>query len=668
MIVILISVESALYRLVIGMVGLWAVWIVLRLGEMLPNKNYEDEYQLLGFRLQGEWSAIAAAVVVLVLRGFIPLIPLATALVLTVGASAFSRLRMRSHSARLLVFVTVTFLVVGGTRFSHQWSNSEAFWFWLTHDQMFRTSLATGLTRWGYGDLNSATGLTLHYHWLSEGFAGILSRLGGIDEFVVVTRVLPTLAFMACFLAMWKLLCSIGVGILGALFGTTITCLVLLEVDPYSIGTLMGAAVVCRIFELLGHEDSFSTRNHSRRLVLLTILMMVQTPFGLVVTATILLELVRRIIFPSINRSKLLFPLLSTALVPLILRITLLQPGDGVETSGSVGIDHLLSFGGFNVPFGLEPESSILLRGGNSVAYLLETLVLSAPGLYWLRLRLRKSESSLHSGLRVLVSPLCVATLILANFLEIGVAQGKLFSVVLLTLLPLSLGVAFEDVVRHDMVCRLIAVASSVLAIVSYRTARTIDYDPIAAVASVFILLVLVAGMFWVIRVGPRAGVAGRSKIVGLAFVCLPLVGVLGISVGRQDRVLGYLEREPIPQEVMVGSAGTRNCLEWLRQNTSESEVIATDIFDPKSLPGSEKSYLVSALTKRRVWIDGLYNSRRYFAKEVEERVAMLDNLESLPPSIRFFVLGDSNRRSSKPFSAMSVVVTDSDCIVLRRN
>jgi len=261
-----------------------------------------------------------------------------------------------------------------------------------------------------------------------------------------------------------------------------------------------------------------------------------------------------------------------------------------------------------------------------------------------------------------------VATLILANFLEIGVAQGKLFSVVLLTLLPLSLGVAFEDVVRRDMVCKLIAVAASVLAIVSYRTARTIEYDPIAAVASVSILLVLVAGTLWVIRVGPRADVAGRSRIVGLAFVCLPLVGVLGIAVGRQDRVLGYLEREPTPQEVMVGSAGTRNCLEWLRQNTSKSEVIATDIFDPKSLPGSEKSYLVSALTKRRVWIDGLYNSRRYFEKEVEERVAMLDNPESIPPSIRFFVLGDSNRRSLDQFSAMSVEVTESDCIVLRRN
>jgi len=45
----------------------------------------------------------------------------------------------------------------------------------------------------------------------------------------------------------------------------------------------------------------------------------------------------------------------------------------------------------------------------------------------------------------------------------------------------------------------------------------------------------------------------------------------------------------------------------WIRNNSSKSSIVATNLFDPPTLPGSGKSHLASLVSKRRIWLDGLY-------------------------------------------------------------
>jgi len=148
----------------------------------------------------------------------------------------------------------------------------------------------------------------------------------------------------------------------------------------------------------------------------------------------------------------------------------------------------------------------------------------------------------------------------------------------------------------------------------------------------------------------------------------VPLILVFGVAVGRQDRVLGYLNRGPTPTEVMIGSDPTRSCLEWIRSNTSSDDVIATNIFDPISLPASEKLYLVSAWTKRRVWIDGLYNSRRYFEKETERRVSLLGSPRELPEVVEYLVLDHQGVSDRYLLGAFELRFGNQDCRVLERD
>ncbi|MGA1220663.1 MAG: hypothetical protein ACO3XP_08475, partial [Ilumatobacteraceae bacterium] len=216
----------------------------------------------------------AVAVVLVGLRGMVPILPLGISLVVV---AASYRAKGRKPALVASLFALLAMVLV-----ARQWSTSEPFWYWLSYDQYFRASLATGLTRWGYTDLNSAAGLSIHYHWMSEAIAGVMSRFGAAEEYLVVSRLAPVLFFAACVAAMWRLVCMTGVDEFAALAGVSLTSLVLLEIDPYSIGTLLGAALFCRFLELLirfvNHPTAAGVFTTT---MMLSLLMLTQTPFGL---------------------------------------------------------------------------------------------------------------------------------------------------------------------------------------------------------------------------------------------------------------------------------------------------------------------------------------------------------------------------------------------------
>ena len=606
---------------------------------------------------------LISPLLIISLRGFVPLLVLAVC----AGFALYVWRRFDGLVSRILGVV----IIILGVGVSRRWALGEPFWFWLTFDQLFRASLSTGLTRWGYTDLNSAAGLTLNYHWLAEGVTGLVSRLGASDEYLVVTRVSPILFMTGCFLAMWQLVRLSGVRRDSAIVGCVLVSLILLEMDPYSIGTLAGAALTCRLLVVVGSAGLSAIRIQIFAVLLSFLLLMTQTPFGIVMIGTVVLLAIQQWWNSEIRLSVLGFLMATFIALPFALRLTLLKPGDGIETAGSLGLRNLLQFRGFNVPFGIDALSPSWLRNLNSVSFLVELAVMIAPALILLLHRTGShGRSLLSSHLSRTAVALCVASLCLVNLIQIGVAQGKLFSAILLSLLPISMSFGWELAGNGRYRLAILAVVLGSLAAATYRFVRNLNSDVVAATASigfVAMALLLFALWLWKAEFGNQQQFSLQSRRLRSLFLALPLALVLGLSAGRHDRVLGYLNRSPVSEEIMIGSESTRACLDWIRANTVESAVIGTNIFDPISLPSSEKSYLVSAWTKRRVFIDGLYNSRRYFEAETVRRVNMIGAPRELPEIVQFLILNNQGPATEALRGLFELRLARQDCRVLER-
>lgn len=610
-----------------------------------------------------EFHVLCVPTLLLGLRGFVPLLPFSLSTLLAIW--------FWKHRRISLLRVTAPITLIAGVLLSRNWSMKEPYWFWLSYDQLFRASLATGLTRWGYTDLNSAAGLTLHYHWLSEGVAGVLSRLGASDEYFVVTRVAPTLFFVGCFAAIWRLVLCAGLNKGAAIVGASFPSLVLLELDPYSIGTLAGSAILCVFLQYSNPDDHTSFRWRAHLVVLSLVLLMTQTPFGIIATVTITILLTQRLwLFRSNVVSQILF-LAALIAIPIVLRNTLLKPGDGIETSGSFGLNNVLGFKGFNAPFGLDPISPTLFRALNSVAFLIELSIVVVPvvGALLVAKEYRLVTSNGQPFLRQIVA-ICVSTFGLVNLVDIGVAQGKLFSGVLLGLLPISFAVVWDSASRKGQWYAVIGLLAGLVLAATFRFARNIDNDLVASILSLAVLgssaLLMISSVLAGVSCS-RAKQHGSLRFRAVIGAVLPLFVVAGIAIGRHDRVLGYISRSTIPNEQMIGTESTRTCLEWIKKQTSPDTIIATNLFDPDLLPGSEKLYLVSTWTKRRVWIDGLYNSRRYFEEETARRVSLLESPRDLPLAIEYIVVNRSYDTAPDSLSSFTISFFSDDCQVLER-
>jgi hypothetical protein len=656
-----LSHDSALLRSIV--IPATAVLTFFVLAAKTSTTSQTETNQHVGSRDSADSYVLLLPILLIGLRGFATLIPFAIGALLAVW--------LWGRYSGVAVRVLAVGVVLLGLLLSRNWAMNESFWFWLSYDQLFRSSLATGLTRWGYTDLNSAAGLTLHYHWLSEGVAGVLARIGGTDEYFVVTRAVPVLYFMGCFLAMRRLIISADVRHHAATIGASFACLVLLELDPYSIGTLAGAAILCVFLDALNDRKDMDLSWRLLVATLLLLLLMTQTPFGIVAILTVSIVLTYRLwLAPRGLGSQLTF-LALLLVVPLSLRLTLLQPSDGIETSGSFGLNNFLRFRGFNVPFGLDPSSPSWLRILNSLSYLIELSIMVMPALAILMMSKRSQPGGLarQSMQRVMIAA-CISTFGIVNVVDLGVAQGKLFSATLLSLLPLSLAGAWDYARQHGWWSAAFGFTAGCILATIFRTTRNLGNDSVASLTSLSILgasALLMA--LWIHNSRRPDNAEGRRNrnVQTLLFAVLPLVLVTGIGVGRQDRVLGYLSRSAIPDETMIGTTSTRVCLEWIRSETSSDSVVATNMFDPVSLPGSEKLYLVSAWTKRRVWIDGLYNSRRYFKDETAARVLQLESPNTLPLNVTYLVVNREYESSSDPLNSFEVRFVTKDCKVLER-
>lgn len=653
--VLFVSHGSNMARILVVTFTTLALGIVLvALGRSGSSQSAETESQS-NPRFE-ELLVPAVAALLLSFRGFFPLLATASAILVS-AVIARQRVSFRTTVPTIAV-------CVGAAQFSRSWFDREPYWFFISYDQQFRASLATGLTRWGYTDLNSATGTRISYHWLAEAISGVLSRIGSVDEFIVVTQVFPVLGFLAAVASMWRLTKSIGLNAGAALVGVMIPSLVLLEMDPYSIGTLLGVALTCYCIEL--------SIRHPLRLIdivavatVATLLLMAQTPFGL----TTSLALFVYAIFSRWRTRKSAATDIAVALlvlVPLVgLRLTVLAPGKSQVSSGSLGFENILQFGGLNVDVGIDLDSPAWLTALNSTGYLVEILVIALPVLICIHYQRRLLRPTSSFGARFSIALLAVSVVVI-NVLNLSFAQGKLMSAVLVAFMPVSISLAWTSTRSVS------GVSLGVLGIVSglglarlYFLARNVEPDYLAAALAMTTLGLAVIAIVLasrIVAVAPgRDSQTKKVRIAALAALAL----VVGVSVGRPERIPVSLSRQPIEQAAIVGSPELRACLEWLRRNTPTASVVATDFFDPVGLSGEGKSHLVSLVAKRRLLLDGLYTK---FAEQelVDQRTLRADAITETPLQVDFFVISSKLAETSAT-SDLDVMLRNSTCVVLRR-
>lgn len=78
---------------------------------------------------------------------------------------------------------------------------------WITYfgDVPFHEALNRSVASLGLTDSSFAAGQQVRYHWLSAGWAGALTDLGGLDSYVSLTRVLYVLAMSTAALLAWSI-------------------------------------------------------------------------------------------------------------------------------------------------------------------------------------------------------------------------------------------------------------------------------------------------------------------------------------------------------------------------------------------------------------------------------------------------------------------------------
>lgn len=490
---------------------------------------------------------------------------------------------------------------------SHLLRSSSTEWWLFSHDQVYLEGLSEAIFRYGPTENIHLVGHGYPYHWFSLLWSSVVSHGASLPPFIALTKVLPLIALLACVLLVWA--ASI----------------------QYQIAS---GYVAVMIFVFASNAINW-------------------TPIRFVNSPTFLFSLIWLLGFVFLIRTainKLNFP------IALSLAIFLIGSFGGKVTHGVVVLGGLSSMGLYVLLNrqlrGLIPKPFKLfsiLAIATLFVYLLayrgeriggEMLRLS-PGEFGFQVGIAYMSSSqwiwVVATVAVLIgcSSIFFVSLVqikkdvltqIFQYFSIGSYVISLF----LTLLLAQDGGSQGYFLLSAMVIAVIPASDVMVELVKQvRMFHKPAY--LIGVAVTSVLFGFGAFSMWdkaIFGIDPyRAGLLIKiTVLVFPALVLFVLVMKLGkhaLSVGLLSLVLisfstGLAERISIGQnyfgnfnqtdltDPISGSPGRLEALTWLRENSSTDDIVATNRF---CIPGYDqcdmKWYLVSAITKRRMLVEG---------------------------------------------------------------
>jgi hypothetical protein len=578
-------------------------------------------------------SLFATAPAVLAAQGWTHFIPLAV----TAAATAVIVAALRYREIRFPVKLLLVVLNTIGALASREWLTREDIRIWISFDQNFRASLATGLTRWGWTDWNAAAGQPVRYHWLSEATAGLFSRLTGIDEFDSVVRFVPILGIIGALFLGATLLQKVGVAPFAAWTAAALTVGAQHPFSVFSIGTLWGAflgfGILAILATLLVGNDSvrLSVTHLVATTAICVVTLMSQSSVGL--TAAFVVGVVH--LFLVLRRRASLLGLLALGLVlaasfGVVSRTLLRSPQ---ESAFQVNRVQLLQHGIVGLPESFKNAFSSWVEP-YSQSLLVPLFVASiAVGCVLIR-SYERSYALLITGSYTFAAWLAINLIRIGGheerFIREGVVVASLFGV---GGFISFVGAPSENRHRILPIALIIAsVAGSTWYWQSDRSATTYIWVHLAVIVATVVL-----------SVAPR-----RGSVVHLASVAIAgiLAGtVLGFFHESAERSLSIVRRDVPSLASVNGDSDLNTCFDWVRYNTPPDTVIASNMW---RIPNAEeqKYFLVSQRTKRRLVIDGPDYVRNVGAfadrSDLESLKNDVDNFVGSPTVPRLYALRET--------------------------
>jgi hypothetical protein len=485
--------------------------------------------------------------------------------------------------------------------------------FWLSYDQLFRSSLAEGLPKWGRNDFVAAAGTSYSYHWLGEATAGVIARLAGLSAVDGVIKVLPTVAIVFSLSALVQLGSRLSFSRRDVLAGSLLTIFLCHEFQIYSIGSLWGFCIFLIGLYSLERYCRDTSGSPSTRVLLPVVLLGITLVLTLSQSTLGVYFLVLSTVFLGavMLQERQLQPgfvavIIFQTLIIYLIRVTLLASSDEHVYQPSIAIRNLLQFRGLELYYG----TRWFFVAVTSLLFLLTmSQMMTGFGLTTWRW-FRSHESFLLFGAVV------ASSLLLVNIFSIGgtdAQQARFLSPLVVFGTFISL-LFFIREVANQLSDSSVSPKLVTIAVTAMVTIGLILYLKDAIYAQAFsrqkqigvgLFVVGIQILFFVLLIIHRRTV-GR---ISIRFFITLLIGGL-ILVGH-SRVLSKFNNglprsiDSQREEVFTGTTETQECLKFVRDETPTDSIVASNWIRIPHPSRQEKYFLITAWTERRAYIDG---------------------------------------------------------------
>lgn len=549
--------------------------------------------------------------------------------------------------------------------------------YFLSYDQIFRGSIATGLTRWGINNSNFGYGHRLTYHWLGESITGLLARVGGISEIDSVSRISPYcgmfLTVVVCVSILIAVKASLYVSVLVVIFFAAFNN----QLDPASVGTLWGAAMfmVSLLYVAIGINEKRRHRLTLLIAVLTGFTILSQSVLGYILALSFIGLFVFEIFIHVSRRSYYFQAITLLILVSAAIQLVFFRASASFEEHGLVGLSNYLKFPGVPIQIGTSVYSVTRAVQLNSIFFIFYVVAIFGIVLFNI------FRTDLYGTISRLFALKLVSGFFLINIINLGQFNSKFLAPI--GLLGSFLGFFsifqfLESVYRR----RLGLTAISAVVFLSFVLQLPKFRVPLISTKQGLVFLFFIGIAFMLVCYGALSSLQSRiyRSSNGLGLIVMTLCSTFfvlhNVDSWRSSRV--FLERSSMVS--MFGSDATRDCLKFLKDTTPKSSVIATSLW---RIPGAtdEKYFLTSLMTDRLVILDGPtyskildWESLKYFENLKNIHTSFANSLDNtshdqlLNLVASYFLLDTRFKNPDRSWSSLvgqKVVYGNQDCSVI---
>lgn len=485
--------------------------------------------------------------------------------------------------------------------------------FWVSVDQLWRSTVAAGVSNWGPADFSGAVGGVLRYHWLGETAGGVIARITGISAVDSTTKVLPVLATLAAFTVLRQIGSQLGFSPSVLSLGSAATMLLCREFDVFSPGSLWGIVLFLTGITFLNHQVNRHLEGEAVYVlslisagIFLPLITLTQSTLGPVYLLVSLLTACWAAWKSRRGYGEWLVLVAAQTTLLIVLRLTLLNSTRSDMFSPTVSLTSALQFRGVDVYNGESTAIAVIV----STLFL---LVITQRGAGLLLLR-----RSPRNDPRFLTTVVATATssLLLANFISMGgteAQQSRFLSPLVVVITLVSSFVLADELLqdagrieRRRFVLRttvFLLVLVGALWISSRIYLSSWSFERSAGIAIMIAgSQLLLLGVAW-LRFKSRSSRQSRNQVTALV-----LSGIVIFASGRTVSQLIDFQRtasETTRALEFTGGAPAQECFTEIRLKTPKDTVIASNWFRTPTESRRPKNFMVSAWTERRVFLDG---------------------------------------------------------------